>query len=242
MESRRFALPERFNLVLQRVIATTGANYISLRRWQPYVIASANQRKWLGWWLRNWQHDRRRRTSSDRRDAIANRSEAGQVGDYPSQEELLAELTHPDWERRLKAIQKIEVNNETFFAVVAALDHERVLSDAGLLLSSAAVCPKLEPLCKVVLPTQALRRTAGDALSDRMHGRAGRCAALEDRSKLMRWRAARFLNEVGDQAAVEPATCPAAREFDVRVEMLAASSVLVGGSSNAYVDAHRQGC
>jgi len=32
MESRR-ALPERFNLVLQRVIATTGANYISLRRW-----------------------------------------------------------------------------------------------------------------------------------------------------------------------------------------------------------------
>jgi len=55
-----------------------------------------------------------------------------------SQEELLAELTHPDWERRLKAIQKIEVNNETF-AVVAALDHERVLSDAGLLLSSAAV-------------------------------------------------------------------------------------------------------
>jgi len=36
MESRRVCLPERFNLVLQRVIATTGANYISLRRWQPY--------------------------------------------------------------------------------------------------------------------------------------------------------------------------------------------------------------
>jgi len=55
-----------------------------------------------------------------------------------------ASRTHsPRLGRRLKAIQKIEVNNETF-AVVAALDHERVLSDAGLLLSSAAVgCPKL---------------------------------------------------------------------------------------------------
>jgi len=53
----------------------------------------------------------------------------------------------------------------------------------------------------------------------------------------------RFLNEVGDQAAVEPATCPAARKFDVRVEMLAAIERIEGGvEANAYVDAHRQGC
>jgi len=61
-----------------------------------------------------------------------------------SQEELLAELTHPDWERRLKAIQKIEVN-ETFFLLwwLHSIT-SGVLSDAGLLLSSAAVgCPKL---------------------------------------------------------------------------------------------------
>jgi len=74
-----------------------------------------------------------------------------------SQEELLAELTHPDWERRLKAIQKIEVNNETFFAVVAALDHERsaIRRWAAAILGGSGMPEAIEPLCKVVLPTQA---------------------------------------------------------------------------------------
>jgi len=42
----------------------------------------------------------------------------------PSQQDLLRNH-HTDWERRLKAIQKIEVNAETFPAVVTALDDER---------------------------------------------------------------------------------------------------------------------
>lgn len=59
------------------------------------------------------------------RDAVANRSEEEKANNRPSQQDLLAELSHTDWERRLKAIQKIEVNAETFPAVVTALDDER---------------------------------------------------------------------------------------------------------------------
>jgi len=102
---------------------------------------------------------------------------------------------------------------------------------AAAILGGSGMPEAIEPLCKVLSDASAIvRRTAGDALSDLgMHGRA-MCQALEDRSKLMRWRAARFLNEVGDQAAVEPAV--AARKQDVRVEMLAAiERIEVGGGA-----------
>merc|ERR1719281_2130475 len=52
--------------------------------------------------------------------------------------------------------------------------------------------------------TAGLRRTAGDALSDLGDERATPIAigALADRSKLVRWRAARILGELGDGTAV----------------------------------------
>jgi HEAT repeat protein len=49
---------------------------------------------------------------------------------------------------------------------------------------------------------------------------------------LVRWRAARFLNEIGDQTAVEPLRRAAEREeeFDVRMEIVAAFERIEGGS------------
>jgi HEAT repeat protein len=50
-----------------------------------------------------------------------------------------------------------------------------------------------------------VRRTAGDTLSDLGDPRAigAMCQALRDPNKLVRWRAARFLYEVGDETALE---------------------------------------
>ena len=47
----------------------------------------------------------------------------------------------------------------------------------------------------------------------------------------MRWRAARFLNETGDESAVEALQKASEREseFDVRLEMEAASERIRGG-------------
>lgn len=48
--------------------------------------------------------------------------------------------------------------------------------------------------------------------------------ALEARSKLVRWRAVRFLNEVGDHTALAPLhrAAESEEEFDVRMEIGAA--------------------
>jgi len=79
-----------------------------------------------------------RRTSSDRRDAIANRRRLGKSATILPRG--AASRTHsPRLGRRLKAIQKIEVNNETFLLWWLHSITSGVLSDAGLLLSSAAV-------------------------------------------------------------------------------------------------------
>ena len=69
-----------------------------------------------------------------------------------------------------------------------------------------------------------LRRTAGDALSDLGDARAApiAAAALNDRSPLVRWRAARIVGELGEDAAVCAALRQAAMEegaFEVAFEM-----------------------
>ena len=78
-----------------------------------------------------------------------------------------------------------------------------------------------------------MRRTAGDALSDIGSPRAmsPMIAALIDPSKLVRWRAARFLTEMGNQTAVEPLRRAVEQEseFDVKVEMMAALERIEAG-------------
>ena len=121
--------------------------------------------------------------------------------------------------------------------MVAVLNDERsaIRRWAAAILGGSGMPEAVAPLCKVVLGDSSalVRRTAGDALSDIGDARASgtMCQALEDRSKLVRWRAARFLNEVGDQTALEPLQRAEQHEseFDVRVEMLAASDRIQGG-------------
>lgn len=237
-EQARVALPERFNAALQRAIATTQANYIAERRWQPYETRFGKPQQVA----QMVADELASMTDNDElarieRDAVANRSQEEQANNHPSQQELLAELSHSDWERRLKAIQKIEVNAETFPFVLSALDDDRhtIRRWAAAILGSSRMPEAVEPLCRVVLSDSSaiVRRTAGDALSDLGDARAieTMCKTLEDNSKLVRWRAARFLNEVGDQTTVEPLRRAAEREseFDVRVEMLAAIERIQGG-------------
>jgi len=103
--------------------------------------------------------------------------------------------------RRLKAIQKIEVNAETFPAVVTALDDERsaVQRWAAAILGTSGMPEVLEPLCRNLPIARQPCRTAGDALSDLgMPAIGTMCQVLEDRSARAMERAW-FLNEAGDQ-------------------------------------------
>lgn len=84
-----------------------------------------------------------------------------------SQRVLLAELSHSDWKHRLKALQQIQVNPETFSAVVDCLVDERstIRRWATAILGGSEMPEAVEPLSQVVLSDRSaiLRRTAGDA-------------------------------------------------------------------------------
>lgn len=237
-QQARVALPERFNQALQRAVSANQANYVAERRWEPYQSPAGSP-------------DEVAQLVADEiaslidEDELA-RIEATAMSSYHAtepldnaslQQALLAELRHPNWKHRLKALQQIEVTSKTLPQVMAVLDDEQstIRRWAAALLGASGMTAAVEPLCRVVLadPSAIVRRTAGDALSDLgdIHAMAAMCQALEDPSKLVRWRAARFLNEMGDQSTVDALQRAVEREaeFDVRIEMMAALERIEGG-------------
>jgi HEAT repeat protein len=155
----------------------------------------------------------------------------------PKASDLLAQLQSRDEQIRLKAIQKIEINSNTFSVIMKSLDDEKaaIRRWAAALLGASANPQAVEPLSRVLLNDSSaiVRRTAGDALSDLGDEKAlpTMCQALEDSSKLVRWRAARFLNEAGEPTALLALRRAKEREkeFDVRLEMSAAEERIEGG-------------
>jgi len=85
-------------------------------------------------------------------------------------------------------------------------------------------------------PNVGVRRTAGDSLSDiaDVAAQDAVCQALGDSNKLVRWRAARFLAEIGTSEALqalEKAQDDA--EFEVRLEVQAAIQRIRAGGEGA---------
>ena len=237
-QQARVALPERFAQALQRTLSATGADYVAERRWEPYQAPAGEPEQVaqlvadeIESWLDAPELARIEAA------AIANAAATQPTDDAAQQQALVAELSHPDWKHRLKAIQQLEVTPATFSAVVAVLDDEKspIRRWAAALLGASTLEAAVEPLCRLVQqdPSPIVRRTAGDALSDLGDTQAQptMTAALTDASKLVRWRAARFLTEIGDQTAVEPLRQAVAQEseFDVKVEMMAALERIEAG-------------
>ncbi len=230
-EQARVSLPERFTNALQRAILATNADYVAERRWQPsdHRLGQPAEVAQMVADELALLIDPDELTRLEQA-ALIPPSQEPQTSPALQQADLLAELNHPAWERRLKAVQAIEVNEQTLPAVLKALQDPRaaIRRWAAAVLGSSGRSEAVEPLCRVVLgdSSASVRRTAGDALSDLSDSRAigSLCQALTDISKLVRWRAARFLNELGDQSATEPLRRAIAQEteFDVRLEMEAA--------------------
>ena len=236
----RVSLPERFNDALQRALQATGANYVQERQWEPYPP-------------RNGQPEEVAKMVADEIASLIDpeelkRTEAAitntplEVKPTTAQpEDSLAQLSDSNWKTRLKAIQTLEVNSDTFSALVNALNDEKaaIRRWAAALLGASAMSEAVDFLGEAVLsdPSVVVRRTAGDALSDLGDPRATSVMskALADSSKLVRWRAARFLNETGDETAIEALKQAIAREseFDVELEMKAALERIVSGGDRS---------
>lgn len=238
-EQQRVAMPDRFNEAMQRVVEATGANYVLERGWEPYSPrhgepeAVANMvAEEVASLIDEAELQRIEAQAKEGATTETTTSQTEQTG-Y-----LLQQLnTSEDWKERLKAIQQLEINADTFTAVVNALNDDRatIRRWASALLGASETEEAIAPLSEVVLndPSVIVRRTAGDALNDlgNSQGIPTMCQALNDSSKLVRWRAARFLYELGDESAVNALETAqeGEPEFDVRLEMSAALNRITRG-------------
>ncbi|MCW5824901.1 MAG: HEAT repeat domain-containing protein, partial [Cyanobacteria bacterium TGS_CYA1] len=119
-------------------------------------------------------------------------------------------LNDPDWHRRLAGVQELSLkeDDETVSLLVQSLSDEnpqvRRLSAATLGVTGNVEA--VRPLCHSLLHDSSVgvRRTAGDALSDigDSSAQASMIESLKDQNKLVRWRAARFLNDLGTEKAL----------------------------------------
>lgn len=152
--------------------------------------------------------------------------------------EIEKALSSQDWQSRLKAVQELGSSPEDIPLLTKALSDDRmqVRRFAAAALGATGDSDAIAPLSKALLEDTAVavRRTAGDALSDIGDPAAedAMCKALTDENKLVRWRAARYLAEVGSQrslGALETAMKDV--EFEVRLEAQAASERILQGST-----------
>ncbi len=236
-QQARVALPDRFNQALQRVIAATQANYVAERRWEAYHAPFGSPEE-VAQLVADEMVSLMDEDELARLEATAISSDT-QLSAHTAdrQPALLADLHHPNWKTRLKALQQIEVTPDTVPLIIAILQDEQstIRRWAAAILGVSGSMATIEPLSQIVLTdlSAIVRRTAGDALSDlgNPHAMATMTQALADPSKLVRWRAARFLTELGDDSAVGALKKAVDREaeFDVRIEMMAALERIEGG-------------
>jgi HEAT repeat protein len=163
-------------------------------------------------------------------------------------EERDALLASSDWKQRYAAVESIGVDPAHFSELATAMKdpHISVRRMATIYLGLLKTPETLEPLVAALSgpardTAAVIRRTAGDALNDlappypaRTYAINAMIEALGDKNKLVRWRAARFLYELGDASALPALKIAAeAPEFEVKLQALQAIERIEGGKEAA---------
>ena len=228
----RLSLGPSFNEAAQLIQEQTGADYLKERYWADHGI-------------RYGERDAVAKEVFEELQATFN-SESLQhavdkaFGKAETRERSLMTLknwlTDSDWSKRLLAIQELSGSEEAVPLLAVALKDEmpQVRRFAAASLGTTGSAEAVAPLCDALLndASVAVRRTAGDALSDLgdTSAQAAMLQALSDDNKLVRWRAARFLTDVGNEDALpfleQQKEDPA---FEVRLEIEAAIQRIRGG-------------
>jgi hypothetical protein len=233
---KRIALESRFSDTAQSIQSATGADYLK-------------ERYWADWGARYG-------TASDvavevveeinaRMDPSALerllRSATGDIEHARNLQEIEADLKSQDWANRLKAVQELSEMKDTTALLASALvdEHQQVRRLAAAALGASADANAVTALARVFLEdvSPGVRRTAGDALSDigSVEAVPSACRALLDPNKLVRWRAARLLADLGTEYAL-----PYLRDalgdsqFEVNLEIESAIERISGGKEASF--------
>ncbi len=230
----RVALKERFMTAAQSVRDQTKADFLQ-------------ERYWADWGVRYGEPNEIALQVADEIEGTLDEESLKQLCDAAagklvketpkaSLQEQEASLTSSDWHVRLRTVQELGLQEDDIPMLERALLDEQmqVRRFAAAGLGATGSSKAVAPLCRALLDdvAVAVRRTAGDALSDLgdVAAEEAVCKALSDENKLVRWRACRFLCEVGTKKALPDLEAVLNdMEFEVRLEAEAALDRILKG-------------
>jgi Virulence factor/HEAT repeats/Scaffold protein Nfu/NifU N terminal len=226
------SLGERFNEAAQLMQTRTGANYLKERYWADHGVRYGDRIE-----VANEVVEEIRGVFDEEKLGQANAAVTSENKIPPVSIETLKQMLHEqDWHKRLMAVQELSQLHDALPLLTIAIkdSNPQVRRLSAAALGATGSTEAVDPLCDVLLNDQSVgvRRTAGDALSDigDPSAQPAICRALGDANKLVRWRAARFLSDIGTKDALpfleKIANDP---EFEVRLEVESAIQRIRGG-------------
>jgi HEAT repeat protein len=170
-------------------------------------------------------------------------ADAPEARSKPAPETLGRLLEHPDWKQRYAALEATGADPACLSPLLMAMQdpHVSVHRLATVLVGLVGTQEVMEPLCQALKdPAVAVRRSAGDALNDLGDpadpadpaALPAMAVALADPNKLVRWRAARFLFELGGREHLPTlAKAQDDPEFEVRMQVRQAMERIEAGQA-----------
>ncbi|CAN5466770.1 conserved virulence factor C family protein [soil metagenome] len=234
----RLSLGITFNEAAQKVQEQTGSDYLKERQWVDHGIRYGSRVEVA----EEVQAELQSYFAEDRLAATVNQALghcAAESADFASVSELFGS---EQWQQRLVAVQELSqsagIQSEPAINLLlsALLDsNAQVRRLAAAALGTTGSAEAVPALCQSLIgdTSIAVRRTAGDALSDIGDASAQQsmCQALTDKNKLVRWRAARFLNDLGTSLSLPfLAAALSDSEYEVQLEVQAAISRITAGA------------
>ena len=231
---KRMALPERFSAAARKIQDETNADFLK-------------ERYWADWGVRYGDPDEIAAQVADEIEGTIDEKTLQRLIDVATgklveatkqttQKEHEVNFASPDWHVRLRAVQELKLEDVDIPLLERALtdDQMQVRRFAAAGLGATGSSKAVGALCRALLNdvAVAVRRTAGDALSDigDVSAQEAVCKSLGDENKLVRWRACRFLAEVGTKDALSSLQSVLNDvEFEVRLEAEAAIGRILKG-------------
>ncbi len=236
----RISLGDRFNAAAQLVQNEIGADFLKERHWADHGVRYGKRGELATEVSEELQGIY---TQVELDNAVA-KALGREQSEKLSVDNIAALLEHPSWQERLRAVQEIsqQQSDSQIPLLQASLSDEnaQVRRLAAAALGTTGSATAIASLTFALLNDASIgvRRTAGDALSDigDAAAQAAMCQALSDPNKLVRWRAARFLNDLGDEQCLpylESARTSEDSAYEVKLEVEAAIvRILRGGKGS----------
>lgn len=200
----RISLGERFNEAAQFVAVECQADFLKERYWADHGMRYGEATEVAN----DVAEFLRGKFAEDYLEQVKAQALGKAIVNSPTIELLRSWLADENWQRRLLAVEELANHPEGLPDLIAALadGHPQVRRLAAAALGGSGSSDAIRPLCDLLVndTSPGVRRTAGDALSDLGDPSAQDAIviALKDQNKLVRWRAARFLFDLGTIDAI----------------------------------------